>query len=113
MSRGGMTNFTSFARRFDQLGSAPLYIRLASVPILIGALVCLMDLLAVTTHEAVGEKAMTWLWGAQEPPSGNGAGATLSSLQPTSLDLLIKISGDELTAQYKVIASGNGRPTSI
>lgn len=103
MGRGGMENFKDpCARGVSRPWSVPWYTRLISVLILVGALAYLTDVLAVTTHKSVGKKDAGWLWGATKAASG---GPAASGFQPTSLHLLIKVSGDELTAEYQVIAS--------
>jgi len=89
-------------RGVSRLWSAPWYSRLIAVLILVGALAYVTDVLAVATHKYVGKKDAGWLWGALKAPSGEPA---QGGFQPTSLHLRIKVSGDELTAEYQVTAS--------
>ena len=72
--------------------------------ILIGALISLMDLLTAAASSAVNKKAAGWFQGVRQVSSRENS-AELSGLRPTSLHLLITISGDKLTAQYRVTAS--------
>lgn len=111
MSGGGIKvkdfvfSLAGFRRSANKAWSMPWQGRLIAALILIGALISLTDLLAVAARSAVKEKDAGWLWGAQLISPSNNSAAALSGIRPTSLHLLIKITGDELTAQYRVTAS--------
>ena len=91
----------------DKIGTASRawYGRLIAALMLVGALICLIDVLAIATHGAVNDSARTWAWGQQEYSSSGRAAAAPSGLQLASVQLVINVSGDNLTARYTVTSS--------
>jgi hypothetical protein len=82
------------------------YGRLIAALILVGALICLMDLLAVAVRGVVNNSDRTWPWGQQEgSASSQPATAAASGLQLASVHLVVTVSGDDLAAQYTVTSS--------
>ena len=105
MSRDGAGTFT---RRRDKIVQVrrSWYGRLIAALILVGALICLMDVLAVAFRGVVQNSDRTWPWGLSEESSSNQTAAAAGGLQLASAHLLITVSGDHLTAQYTATASG-------
>ena len=91
----------------DKIGavSRSWYGRLITALILVGALICVMDVLAVAVRGVVNNRAQTWSWGQQEGSGDGQPAATPSGLQLASVQLLINVSGDDLTARYTVTSS--------
>src|ERR1700743_3183309 len=91
----------------DKIGAVnrSWYGRLITALILVGALICVMDVLAVAVRGVANTHAQTWSWGQQEGSGDSQPAATPSGLQLASVQLLINVSGDDLTARYTVTSS--------
>ncbi len=102
---GGRTHAYKHWR--DKIGavSRSWYGRLIAALILVGALICVMDVLAVAVRGVVNNRAQAWSWGQQEGSGDGQPAATPSGLQLASVQLLINVSGDDLTARYTVTSS--------
>ncbi len=81
------------------------YGRLLAALILTGALICVMDVLAVAVRGVVNDSARTWPWGPCEGSACNKPTGTPNGVQLASVHLMITVKGDDLTAEYTVTSS--------
>jgi hypothetical protein len=73
--------------------------------ILAGALICLIDVLAIAVRGVVNHSAQTWPWGLCEGSSCNQPAAASSGVQLASVHLVVTVNGDDLNAEYTVTSS--------
>ena len=111
MSWDGASSFKRWLDKVDK-ASQPWYGRLIAALLLVGALICLMDVLAVAVRGVVKNSDQSWPWGLSEGSSSNQPAAAPSDVQLASVHLLITVSGDDLTAQYTVTSSPGQALTS-
>ena len=99
MSWGGAG---AFKRWLDKIGQVRRfwYGRLIAALILVSALICLMDVLAVAVRGVVQNSDQSWPWGVHEGSSSNQPAAAPSGLRLASVHLLITVSGDDLNFRY-------------
>jgi hypothetical protein len=81
------------------------YGRLVAALILAGALICVIDVLAIAVRGVVNHSAQTWPWGLCEGSSCNQSAAASSGVQLASVHLVVTVNGDDLNAEYTVTSS--------
>ena len=106
MSWGGTEQLKRWFDKTHQEGR-PLrwYVRLTAALILVGGVICLVDVLAITVRSGVEGKDQGWPWGLREESSGGQFATMPSVFRMASVHLLITISGDQLIARYTVKSS--------
>ena len=89
----------------------PWYWQLIAALLLVAAVICLVDVLAIAVRSAVESRDQSWPWGSREQSSGQPA-ATPTTFRMASVHLVVSVNGDQLVARYTVKSSSQEALTS-
>jgi len=89
----------------------PWYWQLIAALLLVAAVICLVDVLAIAVRGAVESRDQSWPWGSREQSSGQPA-ATPTTFRMASVHLVVSVNGDQLVARYTVKSSSQEALTS-